>query len=508
MLPGTHESYWMESTAATAYPSLDGDLEVDVAVVGGGIAGICAAWELAAAGRGVALLEADRIAAGVTGYTTAKLSALHGLSYADLRSAQGPEAARSYAESQQWAVRRVAEVAGLLGVDCDLETVPAFTYVESPHLLERVRAEVDAAQEAGLPASFVTATDLPFGVAGAIRVADQAQFHPRRYLLGLAEDLTRRGGRVFERSRVVGLDEGDPCRLTVEGGPTVTAGSVVVATHYPVFDRALLFARLRPRRELVVAAAIPAEQDPRGAYLTPEQNTRSVRTAPYPDGRRLLIVTGEHFTPGAPGVTGRWERLVAWTRQRFPGAEIRHRWAAQDNATTDRVPFVGPLHPGARNAYVATGFGGWGMSTGVMAGRLLTEWITGVDSPWARLYDPRRLHLRQEARPLLALQAHVARHFVGDRLARSHVDSVADIPPGTGAVVRVGGEHCAVYRDRGGAAHALSARCTHLGCLVHFNDAETAWECPCHGSRFAVDGAVLQGPANRPLERRDPPLAG
>jgi glycine/D-amino acid oxidase-like deaminating enzyme/nitrite reductase/ring-hydroxylating ferredoxin subunit len=495
----------MDSTPSTGYPSLSGDLEVDAVVVGGGIAGLCTAWELSHAGRSVAVLEADRIAASVTGYTTAKLSSLHTLIYAKIRKDAGPDAARLYAQSQQQAVVRVGEVAAQLGIGCDLEPVPAFTYVESSAGLDGIRAEVDAAREAGLAASFVTDTGLPFSIAGAIRVEEQAQFHPRKYLLALAEDVVRRGGHIFERTRAVGLDEGEPCRVTTEQGSVMSARDVVVATHYPVFDRALLFGRLEPRRELVVAARITENRDPHGVYITQEENTRSVRTAPYGPGERLLIITGEHFAPGAGDVAERWQRLLAWTVERFPDAEVVYRWATQDNTTTDQIPFVGPFHPGAKNVYVATGFGGWGMSSGVMTGRLLAATIAGDELPWASLYDPRRLHPLREAASMAKLQAKVAGHFVGDRLRRSDPDSVDEISAGTGAVLRVGGERCAVYRDDNGALHAVSARCTHLGCLVHFNEAERAWECPCHGSRFATDGSVIQGPANTALERKDLP---
>jgi glycine/D-amino acid oxidase-like deaminating enzyme/nitrite reductase/ring-hydroxylating ferredoxin subunit len=508
MLPGTEESYWIRTAPGPVHPRLESDVEADVAVLGAGIAGISTAWELSDAGYSVVLLEADRIAAGVTGYTTAKLSSLHTLLYGKIRGSAGPDAARLYARSQQDAVERVASLSDRLGIDCDLERVPGYTYVEGPELLDDIGDEAIAAIDAGLPASYTSETGLPFRVAGAVRVEDQAQFHPRAYLLGLAADLVRRGGRIFEGSRAVGLDEGDPCRVTTENGAVVTARHVVVATHYPVFDRALLFARLDPVREVVVASAIPVADDPGGIYITPEQNTRSVRTAPLDDGRRLLIVTGEHFTPGTeePGeVAERYQRLVDWTRERFPAAGVLYRWATQDNSTTDQLPFVGPLHPGARNVYVAAGFGGWGMSNGVMAGRLLVATIAGQELPWTSLYDPRRFHPRREAGALAGLQGKVAQHFVGDRLRGSEVNSPADLAPGAGAVVRVGHRRCAVYRDDDGVLHGLSARCTHLGCLVHFNDTEVAWECPCHGSRFAVDGSVLQGPANRPLERVEIP---
>jgi glycine/D-amino acid oxidase-like deaminating enzyme/nitrite reductase/ring-hydroxylating ferredoxin subunit len=497
------ESYWLASTGRTSYPRLEGDVEVDVAVVGGGIAGLCTAWELVRAGRRVAVLEADRIAAGVTGYTTAKLTALHTFIYADLSSSAGPAAAELYARSQQDAIEHVVGTAAELGIDCELERLPAYTYATSAEQVEQVRTETDAAAKAGLQAEFVTEVGLPFPVAGAVRVEHQAQFHPRRYLLALAEAISGRGGRIYEHTRVFGLDEGQPCRLTTENGHTVSAADVVVATHYPVFDRATLFTRLTPYRELVVAAAIDADRDPRGMYATPEQNVRSVRTAPYHDGQRLLIVTGESFPPGAGGVAERYDRLASWTRQRFGGVQIDYRWAAQDNHTTDHLPYVGRLHPGAEHAYVAAGYGGWGMSNGVMSGKLLAALITGTPLPWTDLYDPRRLHPLREGGRLLKAQAAVAKHFVGDRLRRSHVDSVEDLAPGAAAVVRAGGQRCAVYRDQAGALHAVSATCTHLGCLVAFNDAEQAWECPCHGSRFGIDGSVLHGPANRPLEPRD-----
>ncbi|MFI8848605.1 FAD-dependent oxidoreductase [Streptomyces sp. NPDC053499] len=509
-LPVGYESYWMLSAAGEPCPPLppDSRIEVDVAVVGGGMAGLSVAWELARAGRSVAVLESDRLAAGVTGHTTAKLSALHGLLYSWLRDSRSPQDAEHYARSQQGAVDHLAAVSELLGADCELERVPAYTYVESADHVDQVRAEAEAAAAAGLAASLVTDTGLPFRVRAAVRVENQAQFHPRKYLLALADDIRRRGGLLFERTRVVELDEGEPCLLETENGGEVAARDVVVATHYPVFDRALMFSRLEPRRELVISALLPEDEDPGGTYLSPERGTRSVRTAPYPfgEGRRLLIVTGEQFSPGMPGigsVGARYERLAAWAYERFPSARLAHRWATQDNESADRVPYIGRFHAGTQHVYVATGFGGWGMSSGVLAGQLLAAYLTGEPlPPWARLYDPVRLRPR-EAPTLLRLQSAVARRFVGDRLRPSHVDSVDEIPPGTGAIVRVRGRRCAVHRTTEGELLAVSPRCTHLGCLVRFNDAESAWECPCHGSRFGADGTVIQGPATRPLERRD-----
>jgi glycine/D-amino acid oxidase-like deaminating enzyme/nitrite reductase/ring-hydroxylating ferredoxin subunit len=489
------ESYWMASSPPTDYPHLDGDANADVAVIGAGMVGLCVAWQLARAGRSVIVVEADRIVAATTGNTTGKLTAQHTLIYDRLRSSLGAGTAHHYARAQSEAIAWVARTADELGIACDFERRPAYTYTTNDEDVAAIKAETEAARDAGLDASFVTQTGLPFEVAGAIRVADQAQFHPRRFLLGLAEHVTRAGGRIVEQTRVVAVEGDERPVLRTAGGARVTAEHVVVATQYPIVDRLKVFTRMTPRREFVVAAPIAAADDPDGMYITAAGDTRSVRTSPYADGQRLLMVTGEHFRPGAGHESDHLQRLSIWARQHFPVGAPTYRWAAQDNGTTDGLPYIGPLD---EHLYVATGFGGWGLTNGVVAGLVIPGQLGGQPPEFAGIFDPGRLHPVAEAGGLLKGALSVAAHAIGDRLRPS--GSVKDIAPGAGAVVRISGHQRAVYRDDDGSLHAVSATCTHLGCTVAFNDVERSWDCPCHGSRFGTDGSVLQGPAVEPLK--------
>jgi Rieske Fe-S protein len=285
---------------------------------------------------------------------------------------------------------------------------------------------------------------------------------------------------------------------------TITAEHVVVATHMPFPDRALLFARTHPERSYCVAARLEAEA-PQGMFITASSPTRSIRSYAA-GGGEWLIVGGEGHKVGQGGPTSpHYERLAEFAKRHFAVSEIEYRWSTQDNMPVDGVPFVGKLTPRSQATYVATGFRKWGLAMAAAAAEMVAAAIDGRTHPWQGFFDTNRLNLTASAPELLKENANVAFHFVADRITRRAADSAVGLGRGEGKVVSRHGRQVAVARDEDGVMRAVSARCTHLGCIVAWNDAERSWDCPCHGSRFAIDGSVLQGPATAALEPRDPP---
>jgi glycine/D-amino acid oxidase-like deaminating enzyme/nitrite reductase/ring-hydroxylating ferredoxin subunit len=491
-------SYWLVDCPPPAPVEVDVLPEVDVVVVGGGIAGITTAYLLKQAGRTVALVEARRLLDGVTGYTTAKVSAQHGLIYAELRDRYDADTAAGYGASQLAAIDWLRGEIGRIGVDCRWADRDSFVYAEDPGQRDRLRGEADAAAECGLPASYVDQVDLPYPTAGAVRFTGQAQFHPVRWLRALADRIPGDGSHLVEQTRVLDVDH-DAGTVTTDRGE-LRARDVVITTHFPILDRGFFFARMAPVRDLVVAGPVPHGQAPAGMYLAADTG-HSIRATPLDHGRELVIVLGEHYRPGTESdVTDHHRALAGWAVSRLGLASIHYRWSAQDNATVDRLPYIGRYTPGSRHLWVSTGFGQWGMTNGTLAGLLLRDLITGADNPWAALFDPARTTWRQSAGAFVRDNATVAKHFIGDRLRAARADGPEDLAPGQAAVSTVGGHLAALHRDQSGQLTALSARCTHLGCAVAYNDAEQSWDCPCHGSRYALDGTVIHGPATEPLQ--------
>lgn len=491
------ESLWLATAPPAAYPPVAGKIDADVAVIGGGIAGLTTALMLKRRGARVAVLEAAAVGTGVTGCTTAKVSALQATIYSTIQGRHGDEAATVYAQASLAGVERVASIVAAESIECDLERRPAYTYAATDSERSSVEQEHERAASASLPIA-AAEPDLPYRTHGAIRLDDQLQFHPVRYVQGLAAAVNGEGSRVFEGSRALSVSEGSPSIVTTASGE-VCAEHVVVATHYPILDRGLYFARLKPQRSYCIAASLAEGAASQGMSISAGSPTRSVRS--YGE---LLIVGGEgHPTGSSESTPERFERLEEFARRHWAVGEITHRWSAHDPVPYDHLPMIGRYHPRSSRLWVTTGFMKWGLATATFAATILSDLIAGRENAWAPTFSPSRLSL-SSSHEVAQLGAKFAADLVIDRLRPPQALRTEGIPPGEARTLRDGAGKKGVYRDLDGNLHAVSLRCTHLGCLVRFNSAEHTWDCPCHGSRFAPDGTVLEGPATQPLAQRDP----
>ena len=485
VLNGKNGSCWTATVKPTGYPQLDGSIHAETVVVGAGIVGLTTALRLCEAGRSVIVLDALHVGRQVTGRSTAKITTQHGLIYHDLIRNLGRPAAQSYADANRAGVGQILDWIRVRGIECDLEIRSAYAYTTDPARRGEIEAEANAARQLGLDAEVVDRPPLPFYTAGAVRFPDQAQFNPARYVIGLAKAVQELGGRIFEMSRVVSIDEASRWRAVTDNG-TVHAEHVVVATNMTIKSPVGMANRTQPRSHAVMAFRLDDPTRFDGMFFGIDDPTRSIRTG-HDDEGPLLVVLGPKFNTGQDADVARhFVELEAWARANLRVGDAAWRWCNEDYDTPDRVPYAGEPDPDKSPGFhIATGFNAWGISNGTAAGRLIADRILGQSCPWEKLYDPARPYDKKF-------------HVNGD--SRSIVKSVHEIAPGEGGVLVSGDHKIAAWRDETGELHTISAICTHKGCTVSWNNADRTWDCPCHGSIFAADGSVIHGPARKPLQ--------
>lgn len=508
-MPNYTNSVWSEATPAPPYAPLAGNVAVDVAVVGGGITGITAALLLARSGRRVAVIEARRIGKGETGKTTAHLTEALDVTYDKLVSRFGGDGARLATAGQRAAIERIATFAAECGIACDFHRVPGFAFAETNAERAMLEREAAVARKLGVAATLVDRAPLPFPIAGALRFDNQATIHPRLYLQGLERAFVGLGGQIFEDTQVMSIDEGEPCRVISDRG-VVTARDVIVAAHVPIVNRILLHAKLAAYRTYVVGIDLEGDAGVGdGLYWDMAEPYHYIRAQTI-GGRRYLLVGGEDHKVGeAADTTAPFERLEAYVRVRFARdvAATDYRWSGQIVTSADGLPYIG-RNSLSHDVYVATGYGGNGITQGTLAATVLADEICGVANPFGELLDATRIKPLASASAVLSENLDYPKHLLADRLgagADGGAAALAAIPRGEGRVLTLDGERLAVYRNANGQLGALSPVCTHLGCNVHWNTTEKSWDCPCHGSRFDPHGRVLNGPAVAALQAKPIP---
>jgi glycine/D-amino acid oxidase-like deaminating enzyme/nitrite reductase/ring-hydroxylating ferredoxin subunit len=515
---GANLSFWEATSKEPALHPLRENAGCDVCIVGAGIAGLSTAYELARTGRNVVVLDDGAIGRGMTGRTTAHIVNALDDRYYDLEKYHGEDGARMAAQSHSAAIDWIERVVKAENIECDFQRLDGYLFEPPNESLKNLEKEYEACLRAGLDVEWVPRAPIAdFDTHRAIRFPRQAQFHPLKYLEGLAKAITRDGGRIFTGTKVEEAIGGENGRVTTTNGLTVTAKAIVVASNTPINDRYVIHTKQAPYTTYVVGLQVRrGDATPALFWDTAERAGMEddMGAVPYhyvrlakgegAGGEDVLIVGGEdHKTAQAEDFEQRFQRLEDWARARWPKAgDVAFHWSGQVMEPVDSLGYIGRNPADDENVYIVTGDSGNGMTHGTIAAMIIPELIRRGDHAWAKLYDPSRITMRT-APDFAKENLNVARQYV-DYFTGGEAASTDDLKPGEGAVIRRGLKKIAVYRDDAGALHEMTAVCPHLKCIVHWNRTETTWDCPCHGSRFDALGKVLNGPSVADLARVEP----
>lgn len=494
-----HPLLWAETAQRPTFPGLPGDLDVEVCIVGAGITGISLAWELGREGLRVAVIEAQEVGSGSTGHTSAHLTWMPDRPLHTLAEQVGRSRLGTLVEAQQAAIDAIEQRNLTLALGAEVKRVPGWRYVEDGQV-DDLEAELEELDALGIPGVITPQTPLPFHIKRALRIEDQALFHPLKYLYGLTDALPDTVS-VYTHTRVVDWHDGAPCEIETDRG-FIRARELVLATHTPPGRMLRIQARVAPYLTWLLALRLEKPLEP-GLYwdtADPYHYHRPIS----PDQRDVVLVGGFDHRPGARDADEVVEEFNAWAQRHFPVQEVIRSWCHEVFEPTDGLPYIGRM-PGLRHTWLATGFSGTGLTLGTVAARILSHRIQGQEHPWAHAFAPGRVEPLRSAGRFLHENLENALHFFGDRLRPGGDLDPSDLKFGEGRVLQEGAYKLAVYRDNEGDLHAMSPVCTHAGCIVGWNAADRTWDCPCHGGRYDCDGAPLYGPPMQRLRRRPLP---
>ncbi|MUV39836.1 putative Rieske 2Fe-2S iron-sulfur protein YhfW [Lentibacillus sp. JNUCC-1] len=501
-MPQFPESYWRKSAALKTYSKLEETIQTEVAIVGGGITGITAAYMLAQKGVDVVLIDAGPILEGTTGHTTGKITAQHGLIYDELIQHIGVEKAKQYYQANTKAIQIIQSISKEHQINCDLKTEDAFIYTNAQDKVAQLAKEEEAYQKLGIQGEIVQNMPLDVPYMSALKMSDQAQFHPLKYLTGVLEQAIAKGLKVYENTAAIDIEYQRNPAVVTRDGHRIHCEQVIQASHYPFYDGEAFFpTRMYAERAYIIAVKSPT-QFPGGMYINAEQPTRSIREVTIYEEPYWLIAGENHKTGQGISTIKHYEALETFAKEHFSIEELQYRWSAQDLTTLDKLPYIGPVTRGQNRVFVATGFRKWGMTHGTIAAKMITDFIVEGDSPYAELYTPSRFQADPSLRKLVSFNTDVAKHLIKGKLEFTN-ENVKNLTTDEATITRINGKRTGVYKDQEEKLFAVDTTCTHLGCEVEWNSGDRTWDCPCHGSRFTYTGDIVNGPATEPLKQID-----
>ncbi len=484
------------------FPKLDRDLTVDVVVVGGGIAGLTTAYLVAASGRSVAVIDRDRCAQIDTGHTTAHVTMVTDTRLTELSRTFGKTHAQAVWDAGLAAIAEIDAIAREHDIGCDFEWVSGYLHapggLADQHQIDMFQEEARLASEMGFDAEFVT--DVPFGGGPGVHFDNQVRFHPRKYLAGVADAIREDGGWIFEHTEAEEFR--DEPRGVKANGHWIHAGDIVIATHNPLAGVAGLASatifqtKLALYTSYAIAGRVKPETVPDALFWDTGDPYHYLRLNRHRDFDEVIFGGEDHKTGQVSHTEACYQRLEKTLRSMIPEVEITNRWSGQVIETPDGLPYIGQM---ADHQYAATGFSGNGMTFGTLAAIMMVDAIAGRPNPWAELFDPGRAAIRRSAWEYIKENADYPYYLMRDRFAGAQGKSMRAVRPGHGKVIEHEGQKVAAHRASDGVLTMISATCTHMGCIVRWNNAERTWDCPCHGSRFTPEGRVISGPAEKQL---------
>lgn len=503
-------SYWLETVENKKRKKLDNDYFADVCIVGAGLTGLSTAYYLAKQGLKVIVLDKDEIGQKASGNTTAKITVNHGLIYDYLINSYGTKFAIKYFEANKQAISNIKEIIDNEKIDCDFEYQSNYIYTTDKSELKKIENEVEALNlletysTGEKYAQFVTCTDLPFKILGGVKTKNQAQFHPLKYMLGLANLVEKNGGLIFTNSLVDDIEKGEDGYISYSGDYQIKSKYLVMATHYPFINfPGFYFSKMYQ----VSSYAIAIETNNKlfdGMYINTKEPYLSFRTIKDVNRRLLIISGGNHKTGYAPESNEYYgyDYLEKEVKKLYPDCKIIYKWNTRDCITLDKIPYIGSFSHIMPNMYVATGFNKWGMTSSNVAANIIKDKILDIQNEYLEVFDSTRFKPIKNRDELKNIVRQVGKSFVTNRLKVPKED-LSHIKNDNGGIIKINGINIGVYKDKDGNVYAINPTCTHLGCLLTWNNLDKTWDCPCHGSRFDYTGKNLYDPAFKDLERYD-----
>ena len=503
-------SYWLETTKNITNRQIDNDYTADVCIIGAGICGLSTGYYLAKNGLKVIIVDKDGIGEKTSGNTTAKITLQHGLIYDYLINSYGINFALKYFESNKQAISNIKEIIDNENIDCDFEYQSNYIYTTDKNEIAKIENEVSAlnaleAYSTGEKyAKFVTCCELPFKIAGGVKTQKQAQYHPRKYMLGLVNAIERNRGLIFTNSLVEDVEKSDVGYTTYLGEYTINSKYVVLASHYPFINfPGLYFSKMYQTTSYAIAIETNNKLFD-GMYINTKEPIYSFRTIKDEDKRLLIISGGNHKTGYAPesSVNYGYKYLEEEAKKLYPDCKILYKWNTRDCITLDKIPYIGEFSHLMPNMYVATGFNKWGMTSSNVAANIIKDKILEIENNYADIYSATRVKPIKNRDELKNMVKQVVKSFVTNRIKIPKED-LSVIKKDNGGIIKVNGLSIGIYKDKDENIFAINPTCTHLGCLLTWNNLDKTWDCPCHGSRFDYTGKNMYDPAFKDLERYD-----